>query len=101
MNMKIRLISKGHQIKYDWYLPEFNIYIEYWGYFGKDYLERKAEKLKLYEKANLKLISIEDFMLEDIYNQLEQKLSEFILIKDIKKRAKYCPNCGEILDSRF
>ncbi|TXT59990.1 MAG: hypothetical protein BAJALOKI1v1_1340013 [Promethearchaeota archaeon] len=92
---------RGKAIKYDWYLPEYNVYIEYWGYFGKDYLERKEEKLKLYKKGHLKLISIEDIMLEDIYQSLESQLSEFIPSEKLKKDEKHCPNCGELLDSRF
>ncbi|MBD3213422.1 MAG: hypothetical protein GF311_12515 [Candidatus Lokiarchaeota archaeon] len=86
---------------YDWYLSEFDIYIEYWGYFGKDYMERKEKKIDLYEKGKLKLISIEDIMLEDIYDHLEEKLKEFIPIEQIKQRSKHCPHCGEPLDSRF
>ncbi len=26
---------KGNPIKCDWYLPEHEIYMEYWGFFGK------------------------------------------------------------------
>lgn len=92
---------RGRPIKYDWYLPEFEIYIEYWGYFGKDYMDRKEEKIDLYEKGNLNLVSIEDIMLEDIYEHLEEKLKEFIPIEEIKQRSKFCPNCGVSLDSRF
>ncbi|MHA2181968.1 MAG: hypothetical protein ACXAAH_11135 [Promethearchaeota archaeon] len=53
---------RGKPLKYDWYLPRYDIYIEYWGYFGKDYMKRKEEKLNLYRKGKLKLISIEDIM---------------------------------------
>ena len=85
-------------IKYDWYLPKFKIYIEYWGYHGKNYMQRKEEKLRLYRKGKLKLISIEDIMLKDIYTNLEKELSKFIK-KDVIKR--HCPNCGIELDKRF
>lgn len=89
---------RGHPIKYDWFLPKYKIYIEYWGYFGKNYMNRKEEKLRLYRKGNLKLISIEDIMLKDIYTNLEKELNRFIK-KDTKKR--HCPNCGIELDKRF
>ncbi|KKL83949.1 hypothetical protein LCGC14_1969600, partial [marine sediment metagenome] len=36
---------RGKPIKYDWYLPKSKIYIEYWGYHGKNYMKRKEEKL--------------------------------------------------------
>ncbi|MBD3195445.1 MAG: hypothetical protein GF317_10345 [Candidatus Lokiarchaeota archaeon] len=91
----------GHPIKCDWYLPEFDIYIEYWGYFGKDYLERKREKIQLYEIGNLKLISIEDIMLENIYKNLEEQLKKYIELNETKQKSKFCPNCGDSLDSRF
>ncbi|TXT66829.1 MAG: hypothetical protein BAJALOKI3v1_10100 [Promethearchaeota archaeon] len=91
----------GHTIKYDWYLPDHDIYIEYWGYFGKDYFSRKREKLKLYQKGGLNLISIEDWMLEDIYTHLEEKLTKIISLETLTLITKFCPNCGENLDDRF
>lgn len=43
----------------DFYLPEYNCYIEYWGLEGdSEYEKRKIEKIKMYEELNLKLISI-------------------------------------------
>ncbi len=55
-----------HKIKYDFYLPDYDIYIEYWGLqdldndTGKEYRARKAEKIELYDKYNLKLISLDE-----------------------------------------
>jgi len=89
---------RGKPIKYDWYLPNFKIYIEYWGYYGKNYMKRKEEKLSLYRKGKLALISIEDIMLKDIYSNLEKELNRYIK-KDLIKR--HCPNCGIELDKRF
>ena len=88
----------GHPIKYDWYLPKYKIYIEYWGYYGKNYMKRKEEKLSLYRKGKLKLVSIEDIMLKDIYTNLEKELNRFIKKDSIKR---HCPNCGIELDKRF
>ena len=85
-------------LKYDWYLPKDKIYIEYWGFYGKNYMKRKEEKLRLYRKGKLKLISIEDIMLKDIYSNLEKELNRFIK-KDAIKR--HCTNCGIELDKRF
>ena len=89
---------RGMPIKYDWYLPKYKIYIEYWGYHGKNYMQRKDEKLKLYRKGKLKLISIEDIMLKDIYTNLEKELNIYIKKNMIKR---HCPNCGIELDKRF
>jgi predicted nuclease of restriction endonuclease-like RecB superfamily len=95
----IRIKSK--LLKYDWYLPGFQIYIEYWGYYGKEYMKRKAEKLQLYHKGNLKLISIEDIMLKDIYFNLERELSKIVKFKEFSELKQHCPNCGLLLDERF
>ncbi|KKM94348.1 hypothetical protein LCGC14_1199160 [marine sediment metagenome] len=92
---------RGHPLKYDWYLPKYKTYIEYWGFYGKKYMKRKAEKLQLYRKGNLKLISIEDIMLKDIYTNLEKELNKTIKIKNLNIEKKHCPNCGVELDKRF
>jgi len=88
----------GKVIKYDWYLPEYNIYIEYWGYYGKKYMKRKKEKIHLYRKGKLNLISIEDVMFRDIHLNLQKQLA-----KKNKhfNETKHCPNCGLLLDERF
>jgi hypothetical protein len=89
----------GKPIKYDWFLIDYNIYIEYWGFYGKLYEKRKNEKIKLYKKGKLTLISIEDIMLADIYPILEKELGKHFKLKSIK--SVFCPNCGEKLDERF
>ena len=93
---------KGKKIKYDWYLPKFGVYIEYWGFYGKKYMDRKEEKIKLYKKGKLTLISIEDIMLTDIYSILEKELKNYVRL-DAKANPvyKHCPNCGTSLDERF
>lgn len=75
----------GSKIKYDWYLPKYDVYIEYWGYGGKAYEKRKKEKLRLYKKAKLKLISIENYMFYDIYSEFDKLLKKFIDMKRLKK----------------
>ena len=88
----------GNTVTYDWFLPELDIYIEYWGFYGKEYMKRKEEKIRLYKKGKLKLISVEDIMFKDIYFHLEELLKEYINLFDSKK---HCPNCGVLLDDRF
>lgn len=90
---------RGKRIKYDWYLQDYKVYIEYWGFYGKLYERRKQEKMNLYKKGKLTLISIEDLMLSDIYPNLENLLMKHIKLGKIK--VKHCPNCGEQLDDRF
>jgi len=98
------IFLRGNKIKCDWFLPEYNVYVEYWGYSGKRYLKRKNEKLKLYQKEKMRLISIENSMFFDIYTNLNGLLKKYI-----KKKANslwnsskiYCHNCGKELDERF
>lgn len=95
------IMVRGNPIKYDWYLPKYKTYIEYWGFFGRTYLQRKEEKIKLYHKGKLKLVSIEDIMFKDIYSNLSKELKEFIQSKESESRKIHCPNCGMELDERF
>jgi len=88
----------GKQILYDWCLPEFDVYIEYWGFYGKNYMKRKEEKIRLYKKGKLKLISIEAIMFKDIYENLGKLLIQYKKLNDSKR---HCPNCGTVLDERF
>ncbi len=89
---------RGKPIKCDWYLPKLDIYIEYWGYFGKEYMKRKEEKLKLYKQGKLTLLSIENIMFKDIYSNLEKHFNGSIKTDNGKK---HCPYCGVELDDRF
>ncbi len=92
----------GHPIKYDWLLKDSTTYVEYWGYYGRIYMRRKHEKLRLYKEGNLKLISIEDKDLENIYKRLPPKFVPFTKsIQSPSDKGKFCPHCGESLDKRF
>jgi len=52
-------IIKGYAIRPDFYLPEFDLYIEYWGMEDNlDYQLGMLEKKKLYQQAGKKLISL-------------------------------------------
>lgn len=52
-------IIKGYAIRPDFYLPEFDLYVEYWGMEGNlDYQIGMLEKKKLYQQASKKLVSL-------------------------------------------
>jgi len=94
----------GSKIKYDWYLPKDDIYIEYWGYGGKKYEKRKKEKLRLYKKAKLQLISIENYMFYDIYSEIDKLLKKFINIKKLSNIINlndFSYNYGTHMNERF
>ncbi len=71
-----------NKIKYDFYLPKYDIYIEYWGLesldnkTGEKYRERKAEKIGLYDEYNLKLISIQPEDLKNLYKIIPRRIKE-------------------------
>ena len=71
-------IAGDVSIRPDFYLPEFDLYIEYWGMQEQDYLARKSEKKFLYQRAGKKLISLDWRDLENIEAVLEEKLSRYI-----------------------
>jgi len=62
----------------DFYLPDYNIYIEYWGLEGKtDYNVKIKRKKRIYEEKRLKLIELRDEDLEKLDDMLKRKLAEF------------------------
>ena len=77
-------IIEGYAIRPDFYLPEFNLYIEYWGMDTIDYKIGMLKKLKLYQQEGKQLISIyrEDKpCLEDV---LKKKLARYMRMADEK-----------------
>jgi hypothetical protein len=52
-------IVKGYAIRPDFYLPEYDLYIEYWGMEDNlDYRIGMLEKQKIYQQAGKKLLSL-------------------------------------------
>lgn len=73
-NKKIVIVS-------DFYLPDYDCYIEYWGLEGdSEYEKRKFEKIKIYNDLNLRLISIYN---KDL-NNLDKILTEIKNIPNYK-----------------
>jgi hypothetical protein len=62
----------------DFYLPVGKVYIEYWGLENDaKYLNRKKEKLRIYEKYGFNLIEIEDNDIQNLDDILPRKLLKF------------------------
>ncbi len=62
------------QLRYcDWYIPDFDIYIEFWGDVHTKYPEARKIKEKLYQKNKLKLVSIESDDLKNLDEILKPK----------------------------
>ena len=54
---RLRIIE-GFQIRPDFYLPEYDVYIEYWGMDTADYKIGMLKKQQLYQQQGKKLISL-------------------------------------------
>lgn len=63
------------QLRYcDWYIPDYEIYIEFWGDVHTKYPEARKVKEKLYQKNKLKLVNIEPENLKNLDEILKYKL---------------------------
>ncbi|MBU0628278.1 MAG: hypothetical protein KKC75_03755 [Nanoarchaeota archaeon] len=87
---KLNSLGVGHIVekkiansryKCDWYLPDFDVYIEYWGLSGKEsYDKRKDKKIRIYKNNGLKLISL----YPNKTDKLERKLIPILELKKVK-----------------
>ena len=76
---RIRIIE-GTAIRPDFYLPEFDIYIEYWGMDTIDYKIGMLKKQKLYQQEGKKLISLYYYDKDNLEEVLKKKLSRYMKI---------------------
>lgn len=70
-------ILDGYAIRPDFYLPEFDIYIEYWGMDTTDYKIGMLKKQKLYQQQAKRLISLYPTDKPNLKNILLQKINHF------------------------
>ncbi|MCF2138780.1 MAG: hypothetical protein K9W44_01830 [Candidatus Lokiarchaeota archaeon] len=89
--------SAAHQYKYDWYLPDLDLYLEFFGFSGKKYKETMEKKRKFYRTNHLSMMEIIPSDLSDLNTKLKEKFG-----KQWEKIAhgRHCPHCGGILDDR-
>jgi len=72
----------------DFFLPEFDMYVEYWGKFPGDFDYRKEcnHKRKIYENGNIKLVELYPDNLAS-FQQLDWKFTERLLSILKKERS--------------
>jgi len=76
-----RMIVAGDtRIRPDFYLPEFDLYIEYWGMDTPEYIDNMRHKRILYQREGKKLISLSYKDLPNLEELLKVKLSRYIRI---------------------
>lgn len=61
----------------DFYLPRYDLYIEFWGLESDNYIKRKKQKIKIYKKNRLNLLEMDDESLRNLKAFFEAKLSKF------------------------
>ena len=82
-------IIKGYAIRPDFYLPEFDLYIEYWGMEDNtDYRIGMMEKQKLYQQAGKKLVSLYAHEKPRLREALREKLGQHVRLPDGGGTAK-------------
>ncbi len=89
--------SAERKFKYDWFLPEIDMYIEFFGKSDKKYLKNSDVKRKFYRQHGLKMIEI---LPQDLANLDETLPPKFGKLWEKIATGKHCPNCGESLDRR-
>lgn len=73
---RYRILS-GHAIRPDFYLPELDVYIEYWGMDTADYKIGMLKKQQLYQQESKRLISLHPPDKPRLDAVLRQKLALF------------------------
>ena len=93
--------------KYDWYLPESKLYIEYFGYWTESYKKRRKQKVKFYQNERLKLLEINPEDLSNIFLFLEMNLKRFGvsinsrgIVLNYQNEPRFCHNCGAKIENR-
>ena len=73
-----RLVPIEQTMYCDFFLPEFNLYIEFWGMESNPkYKARKEKKLEMYRQNGLKLIEVKDEHINNLEDYLMGQLVRF------------------------
>lgn len=70
-------IVDGYAIRPDFYLPEYDVYIEYWGMDTADYKIGMLKKQQLYQQTGKRLVSVSFHEKERLEVILAEKLAHF------------------------
>jgi hypothetical protein len=76
-------IIQGYSVRPDFYLPEFDVYIEYWGMDTIDYKIGMLMKQKLYQQEGKRLISLYPEDKNDLDDILGNKIKAFCATTDL------------------
>jgi len=99
---KSGLIIKQTFAHPDFYLPDYAVYVEYWGLVNasKDYRRTMKWKMAQYHKANIKFISLYPNNLENLDWVFRAKFKEVVgvelpvRVRAEKNGTRFCTRCG-------
>ena len=74
---RIRIVE-GYAIRPDFYLPEFDVYIEYWGMDTTDYKIGMLKKQKLYQQEGKRLVSLYLHEKDRLSQLLAERLARYV-----------------------
>lgn len=73
-----RLVPIEEAMYCDFFLPEYNLYVEFWGMESNPkYKARKERKLELYRQNELRLIEVKDEHINNLEDYLIGQLVKF------------------------
>lgn len=72
-----KMVPISDDLYCDFYLPKYDIYIEFWGLEDANYEKRKLKKQELYKQNNLKLIEIDNKIMENLDDFLLKEILKF------------------------
>jgi len=87
---RIRIVE-GYAIRPDFYLPEFDVYVEYWGMNTADYKIGMLKKQKLYQQEGKRVISLYPADKPRMAEVLQTKLSRYAMLSPIDERQRVSP----------
>jgi hypothetical protein len=71
-------IIEGYAIRPDFYLPEFDLYIKYWGMDTAEYKIGMLKKQQLYQQQGKKLLSLYFYEKDNLEQLLSNKLHKYL-----------------------
>jgi hypothetical protein len=74
-------ILEGHAIRPDFYLPEFDVYIEYWGLDTADYKIGMLKKQQLYQQEGKRLVSVHFCEKDRLPELLAERLGRYVRLQ--------------------
>jgi hypothetical protein len=87
---RIRIVE-GYAVRPDFYLPEFDVYIEYWGMDTADYKIGMLKKQKLYQQEGKRVIALYPADKPRLGEVLRRKLCRYVRLAGRPEKERLIP----------